>query len=134
FIAANSCTGHLFTVSSPPISTLFPYTTLFRSRDRAIVAHVFDSPGVAVADPVLAVAKAPVVAAGDDRVPDPGGGAVGQLDLAAGCEGAVEDQVRAGTGVEGVHVVAGLGGQHCHRPGVAVGAPGGVSGIGHHHG
>src|SRR5699024_11631999 len=84
FIAANSCTGHLFTVSSPPISTLFPYTTLFRSRDRAIVAHVFDSPGVAVADPVLAVAKAPVVAAGDDRVPDPGGGAVGQLDLAAG--------------------------------------------------
>ena len=63
-------------------------------RDRAVVADAGDGPGVAVAHPRLPVAESAVIAAGDDRVPDPRRGAVVQLDLPTGFQDAVEDQVR----------------------------------------
>ena len=99
--------------------------------DRAVVADVGDGPGVAVAYPLLAVAEAAVVAAGDDRVSDSGGGAAVQLHLPARCKGAVEDQVRAGALVEGGDVVAGLGDQHRHQARIPVCPPRQVGGLGH---
>ena len=61
----------------------------------AVVADLGDGPSVAVADPGPPGAKAAVVAAGDDGIPGRGTGAVVQLDLAAGVDGAVEDQISA---------------------------------------
>lgn len=80
------------------------------------------------------VPQAAVVPAGDDRVPDPGGGAVLQRDLASGGEGAVEDEVGAGSRVEGGDIVAGLGDHHRDQPLIAVGAPSGIGSIAHRFG
>ena len=99
----------------------------------AVVADVGDGPDVAVAYPVppTGCAESSVVETGDDRVVDSGGGAVAQFDLAAGGEGAVEDQVGPGTGVQGGHVFAGFGDQQRDETLVAVGPPRGVGDVGH---
>nr|WP_197709368.1 hypothetical protein [Tessaracoccus timonensis] len=70
-------------------------------RDRSIVTHGGDGPGLAVADPTVPVPQSPVVAAGDDRVPHARCRSVGQGDFGAGLQRAVEDEVGAGADVEG---------------------------------
>jgi len=83
----------------------------FADGEGPVAADGRDGPYVAVAYPVASVrgAESSVVAAGDDGVPDSGGGAVVEFDLAVGGEGAVEDQVGAGSGGEGGHVLLGFG-------------------------
>src|SRR5699024_8962582 len=99
--------------------------------DRPVVADSGDGPTFAVADPVVAVAQAPVVAAGDDRVSNTCGGAVMEIDLATGRERAVEDQVSPGALVQFGHIVTGLCDQHRYEAPGSVGAPCGIGGVDH---
>src|SRR5699024_11511451 len=70
--------------------------------DASVVSNVGDCPDVAVAHPVVAVARRdlPVVAAGDDGVPDTGMGSVAQLNLPILVEGPVDEEISSGALIE----------------------------------
>src|SRR3989449_6613739 len=117
-------------IRRPPRSTLFPYTTLFRSPRRQVELvdvgrQVVDGPERAVADqidagPVLGLASrdaigldegAGRVQARDDRAARDENAAVGQdaepMGLAARERGAIEvSELRVGTHVKALHVGA----------------------------
>ena len=101
--------------------------------EASVASYVGDGPDVAVVHPVVSVAcrDLPVVAAGDDGVPDTRMGSVAQLDLSILGEGPVDEQVSSGSLVQFGHLFAGLGDEDGDASGVSVGPPGGVGGIGH---
>src|SRR3712207_8476753 len=70
-------------IRRPPRSTLFPYTTLFRSeRDRAGATEVHGA-GVGQHHPAVGDRRGAAVAVVDDEVRDVGGRARGGLELEA---------------------------------------------------
>ena len=109
--------------AEPPAGTL--------DGDGAIVTNAGDLPSIAVAHPRSAAAEASVVVAGNDRVTDPGQGAVVEFHFLRGAERAVEDQVSAGAVVQGRDGLATFGDQDGGVPIVGVGPPGVVGGIDH---
>ncbi len=101
--------------------------------DRPVLAHGRDRPPVAVAHPCSAVLRAQmsVVLARDDQIALRCARAVMQEGLTSGGDGAVEDEVGAGTLVELGHRLPRLRDQDRRPPLLGVVAPGGVGGIDH---
>ena len=81
-----------------------------------------DLPAVTVLDPCPAGGQAAVVEPGDDQIPDPGGGAVVQLD-ALGFDAPGFDEVGAGTAVEFGDHLAGARDHERAQALITVGAP-----------
>src|SRR5699024_1834654 len=70
------------------------------NREGAIIADSADLPAGTVAHPRVLGTKSPIVATCDDRVPNPCQRTVSQTNFAIRLEGAVEDEVGAGTVVQ----------------------------------